>query len=61
MYFLFLCVYVNWTYWLHVGLNTLLNFAHGSEVRRLIGIEQKNIKFEQYYERALLESPGRVY
>ena len=39
----------------------LLNFARGSEVRRLIGIEQKNIKFEQYYERALLESPGRVY
>ena len=31
---LFLCIYVNYTYWPYFGLNIFLNFAHGSEARK---------------------------
>ena len=33
-HFLSLCIYVNKTNWPHLGLNILLYFAHGSEVRK---------------------------
>ena len=31
---LFLCIYVNYTYWPHSDLTVHLNFAHGSEARK---------------------------
>ena len=53
---LFLCVYVNKTHWPHFGLNILLNFAHGSEVRKAcnLALKQKKIKFD--HQRGLLWS-----
>ena len=46
-YLLFVCVCVNQTYWPHFGLDILLNFGHGMEVRNegLLALKQKNIKF----------------
>ena len=34
-YLSFLCIYFNRTYWPDFGLNILLYFAHGSEVRKI--------------------------
>ena len=49
-YLLFLCIYVNLTFWAHFGWNILLYFAHGSVVRK---VYQKNIKFDRHYKSEL--------
>ena len=52
-YLLFLCIYVNWTYWPHFGLNILLYFPMAARLERLISVETKNIKFDRHYESGL--------
>ena len=39
----------------HFGLDIVLNFGHGMEVRNegLLALKQKNIKFDRHYESGL--------
>ena len=42
-YLSFLCIYFNWTYWPHFGLNSYI-LPMAARLERLIGIETKKYK-----------------